>query len=157
MRKRPKPLSIPDRHPFIVVEFDGEQAREPHHMRVPSHLFMARFQKLLSQAEQSETFMTPDSLSLMGLLIGRAWHHREWALVAVERGDLEGAALGEAVYEELHSDGYSFDEMMRLYLILMQAAADKTHLSVEVMERAAFFSLTTAQTSSPALTVASST
>lgn len=163
MQKRPKTLRIPDRHPFIVVRFDtgedGEEGREPHHMRLPSHLFMAKFQRMLEQVPEEDqgNFINPTALSCLGLLIGTAWHHQDWALVAVEAGDLEGLELGAAVYEELHGDGYTFDELMRLYLILMQAAADKTALSVEVIERAAFFSLRTAPTSSSGSTAASST
>ena len=150
MNERPKTLVIPDRYPFIVIDF-GEE-REPHHMRLPSHIAMANF-KAAADSVGGGDFLEADQLSLMGLLIGMCWHHKDQDLVA--SGD--GLKYGAAVYEELHAEGYTLDQISNMYLVLMQAVAENTLLKKEVLERAAFFSLRMASKSSPDSTAASST
>ncbi len=150
MQKRPKPLSIPDRYPFIVVDF-GEEG-EPHHMRLPSHIAVSRFRGHV-EGVQSGEFLQPEQLAVMGLLIGMCWHHKDQQLDAT--GD--GLEYGAEVYEELHAAGYTLNQVSNLYLVLTQAIAQHTMLSKEVIQRAAFFSLAMAKKSSDDSTSASNT
>ena len=150
MQKRPKPLSIPDRYPFIMVDFGDEG--EPHHMRLPSHIAVSRFRAQAANVQGGD-FLEADQLALMGLLIGMCWHHQDLQLDSTGKG-LE---YGADVYEELHANGYTLDQISNLYLVLSQAVAEHTMLSKEVMERAAFFSLRMAKKSSDDSTSASNT
>ena len=152
MRKRPQPLKVPDRYPFFVVDMTEERG-EKVHMRIPSHPFMAELRPLMQEMAGIEH---PNSLAVIGMLIGEAWRDQVWELEALHKG-LEGLALGRAVYEELHDDGYTFSQILALYFTIMSAVTDHIQLSEEAAERASFFSQKMAALSSSGSTSESNT
>ena len=168
MQKRPKPLTIPDRYPFLLVELPD---REAHNMRIPSPLAIAKlFQRIdkihtaalvaVKGGVEPTTLLKeigPEALSIMGALIGKGWHHADWHLNATDGDQADLMAFGERVYEELHDDGYTLEQILCLGLTVMRASWDHTRLTDEVTQRAAFFFPAMAQTTSSGSTVASNT
>lgn len=151
MIKRPTPLDIPDRYPYMVVELPD---RESHHMRIPSHLTVAKMIKSLDQVHIAALMAMkggvsaasavhlvketgPELAAVMGALIGQAWNHRDWQLQTEPAPDL--MAYGEAVWEELHNDGYHLETLLLLSLTVVRAIWDQSQFSAEVSKRAAFF------------------
>lgn len=151
MFKRPTPLVIPDRYPYMVCELPD---REPHHMRIPSHLAVAKMLKAMDKSHVAALVaMTgnvkpshmlsifketgPEIGAAMGALIGKAWNHSDWELETKPAPDL--MAYGEAVWEELHTDGYPLETMVLLALTVIRAIWDQSQFSDEVSKRAAFF------------------
>jgi hypothetical protein len=78
----------------------------------------------------------PEMAALLGAVIGKAWNHADQALESVDDGDL--MVYGEAVFEELHEAGYSFDSLVMLGLTVVRAIWEQSQLSQEAKDRANF-------------------
>ncbi len=153
MRDRATPRDIPSRAPYVVVELPG---REPHDLRIPSlmavskivqrldSLHIAAIMGLRGDADNTHAVIGimrevgPELAALLGALIGHSWCHRTLDLETESHSD--PLVYGEAVYEELHSAGYSFEHLLLLGLTIVRALWDQSQLSAEVSKRAAFFS-----------------
>jgi hypothetical protein len=153
MRTRQIPREVPDRAPYIKIEI----GRGVHQMKAPSLHSMAT---LLGAASGLATVLAaieggvsdvrgavdvlarggPDLLSALGALIGLGWAHEVLDLETENAGNV--LEYGAAVYEELHSAGYSLDDIAGLGLGLLAAVWDQTKISEETRNRAAFFQKT---------------
>jgi len=108
-------------------EFNG-----PHHFKIPSPLAADRLFKTITTGDDDG-----DGFRGWGLTIGISWHHEWHDLQAVNSGD--DLAYGEAVYEELHGEGYRSEWMCLLADAIIGEIREGSKTSEEVQERLRFF------------------
>lgn len=150
MIERPTPREVPDRYPYMVVEME----RGPHHMRIPSLMAVSKLVKGLKKAHVavlasmqhggvSNTAMLsilkesgPELAAALGALVGMGWYHETYDLETQKSPDV--LAFGEAVYEELHGEGYTLSDIGILALTVIRAIWDHSQLTSEVQARAGF-------------------
>lgn len=122
MKKRSKPLEIPDSRIYVELAVPG---REPHHFRLPRIARAVDLLELIPRDEVSQTVeVLGDGHSRLermkhyaqieeraALLVGELWWHRELELEADRK---DGAALAE----EFHEAGYSPSELYSICLSL---------------------------------------
>lgn len=154
----PTPRETPDRYPYIVVEL---AERGDHHLRIPSMPKVARLVKQMKQTHilllvamaqakttndsKAASMMTaikeggPELTSAAGALIGIAWFHRQRVMVTeAPKRNGDWLEYGEAIYEELHEEGYTLSEIGSLALTIMRAMWEHSQLTDEVQARAGF-------------------
>jgi hypothetical protein len=151
MTPRSEILTIPNRAPYLTCALPG---RDPHAFRTPSLAAIADMLRrveaediaaleILAQVETMSTLLAvlarvgPSVCNLLGWLLGDAWAHPTLALDAIKGSD--GLVYGRAVFEELHSAGYSLEETLLLAMPLIDSVMRQSRVSTEVQERLRFF------------------
>jgi len=149
---RPTPLELPDRRPFVVV---GIPDMEDHHLKIPSIMTVSKVVKSLErihiaalmslQGKVDQAGMLglikeagPELCAVLGALIGLSWSHRDKYL-STPANAADPLAYGEAVFEELHGEGYPLESLVMLGLTVIRAVYDQSEISAEVSEKASFF------------------
>lgn len=151
MIKRDTPRDT-DRPNMVSVDLPNGM----HHFRLPSMLTVAKILKsagakntvgllalgaLIKAGNPQAAIQTlkesgAEGLSMMGALIGVSWYHAHKDLEAVRGENL--LAYGEAVYEELHGEGYDPVKIMLLTGFLTTAIAETIEFDKEVADRLGF-------------------
>lgn len=165
MIERPTPREIPDRHPYVRLELAGE---DPTFLKIPSALAVAKIVKDLDRLHMAALASMqsaqggnpinmvamlkeagPEIGSVLGALIGKAWADPTHDLVTDAADHPSAMAYGEAVFEELHDDGWTLDHILGVGLTVIRAVWESSQLTDEVSKRAGFFFPLMASTPSP--------
>lgn len=167
MKKRDLKLDIPDKPLYVVCELPD---REDHVFRTPSLLTGMKLFKIMDKANllafaaqagkagkaaSPQTMFAlmreagPEVIQALGYLIGVSWHHPLLELDAKESDYKEPLAFGEAVFEELHGEGYDLNQIVMMALCVAANWINRNKVSEEATEKADFFQPPRESTTSP--------
>ena len=173
MHVRLTPFVNPDRAPYALVAVPD---RSDHLVKIPS---VAKALKLAREIDSNivatvvglsdglrpesdaglfslVTSSGPGGAHAIAGFIGVAWANETHDL-GTERGDLSFMEYGEAVFEELHDEGYTLEQILSLGFTIGMALWEQSQIRGEVREKALFFLQTRAGKNSKPSTQASDT
>lgn len=149
MQPRTTPRNIPDKPHYLTIDLEGVG---PTSWRIPSMVKAARILSMLQEsgvmeaaaaAETGEEIIAnlgdrlPALFACQGALLGVCWFHTTQDLdTPIPVGAL--AAYGEAVFEELHEEGWALGHIQTVFVDLVQRVVDGFITQKEVAEKVDF-------------------